>query len=125
MTTNSQSSDRRSRRILKLSELLKREREAQGLSTRAFARELGISRPYYSRLERGFYGNPSALVLYRVARRLGISMDHLCAFLDESADAGAPGIAGYARACHPNWPDTAIGELEGYYRSLIERYGIS
>lgn len=121
---NAKQSDRRNWRALKLANLLKREREALGLSQRELARELGISRTYYSRLERGDYGNPSALMLFRIAKRLHISMDELCLLLDDTAEAAFPGLAPYIRAWHPNWPDAAVGELEGYYRCLKDKHGL-
>lgn len=121
---NTEVSGRRNGRILKLADLLKREREALGLSQEMLARELKLNRAYLSRLERGEYANPSAIALSRIARRFGISMDTLCAMLDETSAAEPPHLASYMRVTHPHWPESVIRELEDYYHFVKQKHGL-
>jgi transcriptional regulator with XRE-family HTH domain len=57
-----------------LGQTIKALREARGLSPAALADLARISRSYLSQIESGQMANPSATVLYRIARHLGTSI---------------------------------------------------
>ena len=60
----------------RLGRVIRRHREALGLSQEDFAYEVGIHRTYVSLLERGA-GNPSLTVIEAIAKRLGTPVSSL------------------------------------------------
>jgi transcriptional regulator with XRE-family HTH domain len=64
-------------------ELLRDERKQFGLSITSLAEALGVSQPYYSRIERGIHhARPSPALLNRFASITGADEDLLCATAD-------------------------------------------
>lgn len=57
--------------------MLKRLREAKGLTQPEVARRAGITDEYVSMLESGVRRNPSLAVLIRIAKVLGVSVSEL------------------------------------------------
>lgn len=55
---------------------LKERREKIGLTQGDIADMVGISRQYYNHLENGYYNNPSALLLKKLADALKISIGY-------------------------------------------------
>lgn len=121
---NAEVSGRRNGRTLKLADLLKREREGLGLSQGALARELGISRPYLSRLERAEYAHPSPQILARIATYLGMPLDDLYALTGCTLPTDLPAYGPYLRAKHPNWPEDVLAELEDVYEFVKKKYSL-
>jgi transcriptional regulator with XRE-family HTH domain len=65
---------------ISIGELLREEREKVGFSITGTAEALGVSQPYYSRLERGLHhARPSPALLRRFASVTGADEDLLCA----------------------------------------------
>jgi transcriptional regulator with XRE-family HTH domain len=107
-----------------LGELLRSRREAAGLSITHMARQLGVSRTYLSRLERGIYMHPSSRVLVQMAKRLDIRAEDLYALTGCIPPADLPSFGPYLRAKHPNWPTLVITELDDYRDFLQHKYSL-
>ena len=59
-------------------------RKKKGLSQANLAQEVGISRPYLSDIETGKYKNPGSLLLFRLAKVLGVNAEDIFFDLDVS-----------------------------------------
>jgi XRE family transcriptional regulator of biofilm formation len=57
--------------------MLKRIREARGMTQDALARKAKISKPYISQIENGIRKSPSLPVLRRLAKALGVPVTEL------------------------------------------------
>jgi|ERR1017187_7157654 transcriptional regulator with XRE-family HTH domain len=115
-------SDHRSNGDKALGNLLRDGRLAAGLSKRALAEKLAVSRPYLSRLERGEYNHPAPPILARISKCLDIRIEDLYAIVGYMVPSDLPNFEPYVRAKHPNWPDGAIRELESFYDYLKHKY---
>lgn len=105
-----------------LGSLVKAEREAFGLSLTELAAQVGISRPYLSRLERSEYAHPSVRVLTQLSKRLDIHREDLYALAGYTLPTDLPELGPYLEAKHPEWPDEARVQLEGFYEYLRQKY---
>lgn len=82
---------------------IKARREVRGLSPSALADLAKVSRGYLSQLESGDIDNPSAAVLYRIAKNLGTSVAHLLGEVPEpgnserEVEALSPSLLQFAR----------------------------
>lgn len=70
-----------------LGKKIKLRRELLGLNQVELAERTGITQAYISRLERGLF-NPTAPVIYRLAKGLKCSTDYLISDSDEKEKAG-------------------------------------
>ena len=61
----------------KLQTVIKRLRQAKGLSQRALAARVGVSAAYITMLERGKKTNPSLPTLRKLAKALGVPVTEL------------------------------------------------
>jgi transcriptional regulator with XRE-family HTH domain len=116
--------DHHSGRAPLLGNLLKDKRKAAGLSQSELATEIGLSRPYVSRLERGEYANPSPQALARIANRLNISLADLYAITGCTLPGDLPGYTAYLHAKHPGWAEEAIQDLTDYYQFIKQKYSV-
>jgi transcriptional regulator with XRE-family HTH domain len=107
-----------------LGSLLKKEREASGLSQTRLAVEIGVSRPYLSRLEQGSYANPSPVLLMRIAKRLNIPLADLYALTGCLLPDELPDYEAYLRAKHPSWPDAVIQELVDFQEFVRQQHSL-
>ena len=107
-----------------LGELILTKREAAGLTRRQLAGDLGISRPYLYRLERGEYANPSTRVLSQIVRWLDISVEDIYALTGYTIPDDLPTFGPYVRAKHADWPEGALDELEDFYDFLKYKYSL-
>ncbi len=105
-------------------DLLRTKREAAGLTLTQLSTELGISRPYLFRLERGDYVNPSAKVLNKIIRRLDITVEDAYAVTGYTFPEELPSFGAYVRAKHVDWPEDVLHELEGFYDFLKYKYSL-
>lgn len=60
--------------LMKFVSAIRREREAQGLTSEAVAERLGMEASAYARLESGNVLNPTLATLFRITRALGKSL---------------------------------------------------
>jgi transcriptional regulator with XRE-family HTH domain len=116
--------DLRNGRTPVLGNLLRAEREAAGLSQAMFAAQIGVSRPYLSRLERGKYAHPSPGILARMAKLLHISADDLYAVTGYVLPTDLPSFGAYLRARHPDWPEAVLAEIEDFYWFIRDKYSL-
>lgn len=107
-----------------LAGLLKRRREALGLTQAELADRLGMTRPYLSRLERGEYSHPSGRVLAQLARSLNIPIEDLYAITGYTLPRDLPNFGAYLRAKLTDWPDEALRELEAFHDFLKNKYSL-
>ena len=107
-----------------LGSLLKNGREALGLTQAQLAAQLGVTRPYLSRLERGEYANPSGRVLAQLANRLGIPIEDLYGLTGYALPRDLPNFGPYLRAKHNDWPEQALREIETFYEFVLEKYSL-
>ena len=61
----------------KLATVIRKLREARGLTQEELAKRAGIKRPYVSHLESGVRKNPSLPTLKKLARALGVPVGEL------------------------------------------------
>jgi transcriptional regulator with XRE-family HTH domain len=78
-----------------LGRALRQAREARSFTQRALASKAGVGEKYLSRLERGL-ATPSVLVALRLARALGVGLDHLVGAPRTEAPRAEPGPLGAA-----------------------------
>jgi transcriptional regulator with XRE-family HTH domain len=99
---------------------IKARREARGLNLSALADLAKVSRGYLSQIESGDIDNPSAAVLFRIAKNLGTSVAYL---LGEAPEPGAqeqedepldPTLLQFVRSA--NLPEEDIKMLAGIKR---------
>jgi transcriptional regulator with XRE-family HTH domain len=102
--------------------MLRAKREAEGLTITQLASELGISRTYLSRLERGEYAHPSVKILSHMADRFDVRHEDLYALADYMRPTELPGFGPYLRAKHPDWPEVVRIELTDFYDFLKHKY---
>lgn len=107
-----------------LGELIGAKREAAGLTLTQLAVQLGVCRPYLSKLEHGEYAHPSPRVLMQLAKWLDISHDDLYAITGYMLPSDLPSFGPYLRAKHAEWPDHALQELENFYEFLKHKYSL-
>jgi transcriptional regulator with XRE-family HTH domain len=108
-----------------LGDLLKSRREAAGSSLSQLALELGISRPYLTRLEQGTYTHPSPMVLSRISKLLNVPPEDLYALTGYLPPSELPSFAAYLRAKHPDWPSLVIAELDDFRDFLKHKHSLS
>lgn len=107
-----------------LGALIKKEREAKGLSIRGLAAAVGIDPSAVLHFERGSVGSPDPKKLLRIARTLEIPVEDLYALAGYTAPEGLPEFVPYLRAKYDvELPDRAAKEVEEYVAQLKERYG--
>lgn len=107
-----------------LASLLKDKRLALELTQAQVADQLGVTRPYLSRLERGEYAHPSARVLAQLAQWLDVPMDDLYALTGYVLPRDLPNFGPYLRAKYIDWPEYALRELETFHDFLRNKYSL-
>jgi transcriptional regulator with XRE-family HTH domain len=71
--------------LTQLAQSVKRARRAAGLTQAQLAKHSGVGQAYISHLEKGLRANPSAAVLEKIARALGVTVGDLVADPREAA----------------------------------------
>jgi transcriptional regulator with XRE-family HTH domain len=107
-----------------LGELIRTKRAAAGLTLTQLAVQVGVCRPYLSRLERGEYAHPSPRVLAQLAKWLDISHEDLYAITGYMLPSDLPSFGPYLRAKHAEWPDHVLQELDSFYDFLKHKYSL-
>jgi transcriptional regulator with XRE-family HTH domain len=118
-------SDHHEKIPLTLGDLLKSRREAADLSVTEMAAKLGISRPYLTRLECGVHKHPSPALLTRVIKTLSVRPEDVYAITGLIPASELPGLRGYLRAKHPDWPEFVITEIDDFCDFLAYKNSLS
>lgn len=105
-----------------LGRLLKARREAAGLSLTKLAAELGVTRQYLSRIERGDYEHPSFKLINQVTKQLDISLEDVYIATGYTLPKELPSFGPYVRAKHTDWPEDVVQQLESFYEFLKYKY---
>lgn len=108
----------------RLGEWLREQRQAAGLSKLQLAQRTGMSNTTISRIENGVFAAPSPDKLTRIAEALGLELADVFAMADYAVPSQMPTFKPYLRTRYPEMPPRAVKELERYFDSLAERYGI-
>ncbi len=104
-----------------LANLVRSERERQGLSVRGLAAAAGVDWSWLARLERGEYTTPDPRGLREVARALEIDVSDLYLAAGYQEGTNLPGFTPYLRAKY-DLPDEAVQQLTAHFELLHEKY---
>ena len=111
-------------RGLLLGHLVRKKREAAGLSQGELARRLGRSASYVSRLERGAFAKPQPQLLMALAAQLDIDLTDLYALTGCLLPTGLPSFPAYLRVKHPDWPDAVISGIVDHYEFVKYKHSL-
>jgi transcriptional regulator with XRE-family HTH domain len=88
-----------------LGSLVARARARKGLSTRKLAAQIGVSNAWISRLESGWFLDPSPALLARLAEALDIEPEKIDELMPGAVADSLPGIRTYFRAKYDLSPE--------------------
>lgn len=106
-----------------LGSYLRREREAQSISTRFLANAIGIDMAQIVRLEQGAVASPKAEVLAGIAATLHLPVADVLTLAGYPTTTELPSFTPYLRARY-DLPDTAVTELESFFARLAAKHGV-
>jgi transcriptional regulator with XRE-family HTH domain len=109
-------------RSKQLGRLIKKARQAKGLTLRAAADLAGYHHSYLARLESGDYESPAPKQLKALATVYDIPIEDLYALAGYQVEDRLPGFAPYLRVKY-DLPDEAVERLDQYFQMLQEHYG--
>src|SRR6266496_5854618 len=98
-----------------LGEFIKKVRAEKKLTQEYIASKSGLARSYISRLEDDQFKSPSAMVLVRLARGLGVSHEaifQIAGYIPKIEKTGLPSFDVYMRTKYPEFSEEAIKEIE-------------
>lgn len=110
-------------RIEQLATILKRARQAKGLSARQLSEAAGVHRRTIALLEEAQILQPKALKLTHIAEVLDLDPTDLLTLAGYESTKRLPGLGVYLRTTTA-LPDEAIQELDGYVQYLHSKYGV-
>lgn len=108
----------------RLAELLRRRREALGLSASEVARRSGVNKGTVTRIELGQIASPRPDSLTAIGDVLGIPASDLFAIADWLPKRQLPTFLPYMRAKYKELPATAVAEMEAYFDRLARKHGV-
>jgi transcriptional regulator with XRE-family HTH domain len=103
----------------RVGQLIREQREANGLSVRGLAAAAQVDSTWLSRVEHGIYVNPDPRNLHRLAKVL--DMETIDLFTAADYTDGLPGFAPYLRSKY-DLPPEAIDQLAAHFDLLAEKY---
>ena len=106
-----------------LGDVIRQARERRHISVRRLSAALHMHQSYISRIEAGFFKQPSPEKLQRIAQYLDLDYDDLCALAGYQAP-GLPGFLPYLRAKYVI-SDEDIRNLSDHFERLREQHGIT
>ena len=107
-----------------LGDLIRRTREAHGLSQAELARLSGVGRTTIIRIEQAEIESPDPHKLQLLARHLDLGVEDLFAFADYATPGGLPAFGPYLRARYgDDLSDEARARLEEYFEMVQEKFG--
>ena len=110
-----------SKRAQQLGRLIKKNRQAKGLSFREAAEKMGFHHSYLARIESGDFESPKPKQLKLIARALEIPVEDLYALAGYQVPDRLPDFAPYLRAKF-DMPDEAVDRLEEYFQLIKQSY---
>ncbi len=105
----------------KLSDELRRLRDADGLTVRRLADLSGLTPSTVSRLETGHIDSPRPEHLQRLARALDADIEDLYSLAGYLMPEGLPELAPYLRTKY-GMPEQAVAQLDEYFQALRDRW---
>lgn len=108
-----------------LGEYIKHQRTEKKYTQEELAHESGLARSYISRIEDDQFKSPSAMVLIRLAKGLGISHEtifHIAGYIPEIEKTNLPSFGVYLRTKYPGLPEDAINEIEVIKDYIEKKY---
>jgi transcriptional regulator with XRE-family HTH domain len=108
---------------MEFAERLRHLRERTGLNQNAFAREADVPQPVVSRLELGIRGVEGLTVgvAQKLARTLGVSVDHLIGMYEDGRDTHRPRSSRRKKPREPALPEGAAPHRPQQRRQIRER----
>ncbi|MDO9381060.1 MAG: helix-turn-helix transcriptional regulator [Nocardioidaceae bacterium] len=106
-------------------QLLKRAREAAGLSLREVEAETGISKSLLGNMEQDNVASPNPHVLNSLASTLDVELIDLYTAAGYVPAQGLPTFSPYLRSKYSQLPPEAQSELAASFTRIAERYGMS
>jgi transcriptional regulator with XRE-family HTH domain len=109
----------------KLADFIKKVREEKKLSQERVADEAGLARSYISKLEDGKFISPSAFVLTKLAKGLGVSKEAIfqtAGYISATEDHNLPPLDVYLRTKYPKLSEQAIQDIELLRKVIEEKY---
>lgn len=110
---------------VELGQMLRKRREALGLSTRQLSARTGVNDVTISRIERGEFAAPRPDKLTRLAEALGLSAADVFAMADYVTPTELPSFTPYLRTKYRELPAEAIAEIERYAQRLADEHGVA
>jgi transcriptional regulator with XRE-family HTH domain len=102
---------------------IRQARERQGMTARKLSSDLQLHGSYISRLETGYFRQPSPEILQRVANYLKIEFSDLCALAGYSVP-GLPAFAPYLRIRY-EMSDSDAQSLAKHFEALRQHHNIT
>ena len=109
----------------RLAIFIKKVREEKNLSQETVAAEAELARSYISKLEDGKIKSPSAMVLVKLAKGLGVSQESIfqeAGYVPQDDKSDLPPLDVYLRTKYPKLSAEAIKEIEFFKKVIEERY---
>jgi transcriptional regulator with XRE-family HTH domain len=106
-----------------LGEVIRQARERRNISVRRLSAELHMHQSYISRVEAGFFKQPSPEKLQRIAEHLDLDYNDLCALAGYQAP-GLPGFLPYLRTKY-DMTDEDARHLSNHFNQLRKQHGIT
>lgn len=108
-----------------LGQFIKKVRVEKKLTQEEIASKSGLARNYISRLEDDQFKSPSAMVLVRLARGLGVSHEaifQIAGYIPKMEKTDLPSFDVYMRTKFPELSEGAIKEIEFYKEFIKQKY---
>ncbi|OGH10678.1 MAG: hypothetical protein A3B38_04320 [Candidatus Levybacteria bacterium RIFCSPLOWO2_01_FULL_36_13] len=108
-----------------LGNFIKRVRNEKNLTQEEIAEEAGLARSYISKLEDGKFKSPSALILTKLAKGLGISEEtifQIAGYIPFTEKSDLPPLDIYLRTKYPKLSEQAIYEIILLKKVIEEKY---
>lgn len=108
-----------------LGTFIKKIRKEKKLTQQEVAITAGLARSYISRLEDDNFKSPSAMVLIKLAKGLGISHESIlqvAGYTPKIENTSLPPLDVYLRTKYPGLSEQAIKELEFFKKFIEDKY---
>jgi transcriptional regulator with XRE-family HTH domain len=108
-----------------LGQFIQKVRTDKKITQEQLAISSGLARSYISRMEDDQFKSPSAMVLIRLAKGLGVSHDtifQIAGYIPKIAKTELPSFDVYLRTKFPKISEQGINDIEFYINAVEKRY---
>jgi len=110
---------------VRLGELIRRHRQAMGMSTHELGGRIGTRNSTIIRIEQGAFAAPSPEKLARIAEVLKMSLADMYGHAGYAVPEDLPGFHAYLPARYRDLPEAAVKELVELFDTLVARHGLT